>query len=194
VTQLDIHMPDILMETNGILDLWIAARCNGPMEIEVRPLRTAEDAEAFRRLNLEWIGAHFTVEEQDRRQLADPVAAYVEPGGEILMAELDGTVGGCVAIVPDGTGAFELSKMAVAPELRGHGAGRRLLNAAVDRARELGATSLFLGSSTGLEAAVHLYEAVGFRHVPRESIHMPYARASVFMRMELEPAGATATS
>ncbi|WP_022929332.1 GNAT family N-acetyltransferase [Patulibacter americanus] len=162
------------------------------MEIEVRPMRTAEDAEAFRRLNLEWIGAHFVVEERDRQQLADPVAAYIEPGGEILVAELDGVVGGCVAIVPDGTGAYELSKMAVAPELRGHGAGRRLLNAAVDRARELGATSLFLGSSTGLEAAVHLYEAVGFRHVPRESLHMPYARASVFMRMELTPAPATA--
>ncbi len=180
------------METNGILDLWIATRCNGAMEIEVRPMRTAEDAEAFRRLNLEWIGAHFVVEERDRQQLADPVAAYIEPGGEILVAELDGVVGGCVAIVPDGTGAYELSKMAVAPELRGHGAGRRLLNAAVDRARELGATSLFLGSSTGLEAAVHLYEAVGFRHVPRESLHMPYARASVFMRMELTPAPATA--
>lgn len=178
------------METNGILDLSIATRWNRGMEIEVRSLRSAEDAEAFRRLNEEWIATHFAIEEQDRRQLADPVAAYVEPGGEILLAELDGVVGGCVAIVPDGTGAFELSKMAVAPELRGHGAGRRLLGAAIERARERGATSLFLGSSTKLEAAVHLYEAVGFRHVPPESLHMPYARASVFMRMELTPAHA----
>ena len=103
--------------------------------------------------------------------------------------ELDGVVGGCVAIVPDGSGAYELSKMAVSPALRGHGAGRALLGAAVRRARELGASSLFLGSSTKLAPAVHLYEAVGFRHVPRESLHMPYARASVFMRMDLAPTG-----
>jgi N-acetylglutamate synthase-like GNAT family acetyltransferase len=185
VTQLDIHMPDILMETNGILDLWIPARWTVSMEIVVRPLRTAADADAFRRLNEEWIAAHFELEDQDRRQLADPVATYVAPGGEILMAELDGEVGGCVAIVPDGTGAFELSKMAVAPALRGHGAGRALLGAAIARARELGATSLFLGSSTKLQPAVHLYEALGFAHVPPDSLHMPYARASVFMRLEL---------
>lgn len=108
-------------------------------------------------------------------------------GGEVLVAELDGRTVGCVAVVPDGTGAWELSKMAVASELRGRGAGRRLLGAAVDRARALGATSLFLGSSDRLPDAVHLYEALGFRHVPRETLHMPYARASVFMRLELEP-------
>jgi putative acetyltransferase len=38
---------------------------------------------------------------------------------------------------------------------------------------------------------VHLYEAVGFRHVAPEQLgHVPYARASVFMRMELDPADA----
>jgi N-acetylglutamate synthase-like GNAT family acetyltransferase len=187
VPEFEIHISNILMQTNVILEVLIETRCNDGMEIEVRPLRTAEDAAAFRRLNEEWIAAHFVLEDEDRRQLEDPVAAYVEPGGEILMAELDGVVGGCVAIVPDGTGAFELSKMAVAPALRGRGAGRRLLTAAVERARELGATSLFLGSSTKLLPAVHLYESVGFRHVPRESLHMPYARATVFMRMELSP-------
>jgi putative acetyltransferase len=158
------------------------------MEIVVRPLASSEDAAAFRALNEEWIAAHFELEAQDRRQLEDPVAAYLEPGGEILLAELDGTIGGCVAIVPDGTGAYELSKMAVAPALRGGGAGRRLLQAAIARARELGATSLFLGSSTKLAPAVHLYEALGFAHVPRESVNLPYARASVFMRLELAAA------
>lgn len=157
------------------------------MEIVIRPLASAEDAAAFRALNEEWLAAHFELEEQDRRQLADPVAAYVEPGGDVLLAELDGAVGGCVALVPDGTGAYELSKMTVAPAHRGQGVGRRLLEAAIARARERGATSLFLGSSTKLAPAVHLYEAVGFEHVPRESLHMPYARANVFMRLQLAP-------
>ena len=155
------------------------------MELVVRDLTTAEDAAAFRRINEAWIAAHFVLEAEDRRQLADPVAAYVEPGGAVLVAELDGEVVGGVALAPDGTGAFELSKMGVDEAARGRGVGRRVLAAAIERARERGATSIFLGSSTKLTTAVGLYEQAGFVHVPRESLHMPYARASVFMRLEL---------
>jgi ribosomal protein S18 acetylase RimI-like enzyme len=154
------------------------------MDLTIRPFEP-RDADAFRALNEEWIGRHFSIEDEDRRQLGDPVAAYIEPGGEILMVELDGRAVGCIALAPAGTGAYELSKMAIAPELRGRGAGRKLLTAAIDHAEQIGATSLFLGSSTKLENAVHLYESVGFQHVAPETIHMPYARADVFMRLTL---------
>ncbi len=120
------------------------------VELTIRPLENADDADAFRTLNEEWIGRLFTVEDQDRRQLDDPVAAYITTGGQILIAESAGRRVGCVALVPDGAGAYELSKMAVAPELRGQGAGRRLIEAAIAYARQAGATSLFLGSSTKL--------------------------------------------
>ena len=37
-----------------------------------------------------------------------------------------------------------------------------------------------------LENAVHLYESIGFRHVPPESLPaMPYTRANVFMELPL---------
>ena len=159
----------------------------GPMDLTIRPLRTAEDATAFRTLNEEWIRRHFTLEAEDRRQLDDPFGVVIEPGGDILVAELDGAVIGCVALRPAGDGVYELSKMAVAPASRGQGVGRRIIEAAVERARALGATSLFLGSSTTLAPAVRLYESVGFSHVPAETLHMPYARADVFMQMHLDP-------
>ena len=155
------------------------------MDLLIRPLKDASDARAFRMLNEEWIAQHFTIEEQDRRQLEDPIAAYITPGGEILIAELDGEPVGCVALMPDGTGAYELSKMAISPQLRGQGAGRTLLGAAIDHAQALGADSLFLGSSRKLANAVHLYESLGFAHVAPETIHMPYARADVFMQLTL---------
>jgi N-acetylglutamate synthase-like GNAT family acetyltransferase len=157
------------------------------VEVTIRPLANEADAAAFRALNEQWIAHHFVVEEQDRRQLDDPVAAYIATGGEILIAELDGRSIGCVALVPDGSGAYELSKMAVSPERRGRGTGRKLLTAAIELARQHGAQSLFLGSSHKLPAAVHLYEAVGFRHVPPEALHMPYARADVFMELVFTP-------
>lgn len=151
----------------------------------VRLLKNAADAAAFRALNEEWIARYFVLEERDHRQLNDPVATYIDTGGAILIAELDGRPIGCVALAPDGNGACELSKMAVAPELRGRGTGRKLLAAAVDHARELGARSLFLGTSQKLPSAVHLYETFGFLHVPRETLPLSSTRIDVFMELLL---------
>ena len=76
--------------------------------------------------------------------------------------------------------------MAISPHLRGQGIGRRLLQHAIGQGKLIGAKSLFLGSSTKLPTAVHLYESVGFRHVQPETLPpVPYTRANVFMEMAL---------
>ena len=91
-----------------------------------------------------------------------------------------------LALIPGPNSSYELSKMAVSPHLRGLGIGRSLLEHAIAEAKRIGAHSLFLGSSTKLANAVHLYESVGFRHVPPERLPpMPYARADVFMELPL---------
>ena len=93
---------------------------------------------------------------------------------------------GCVALIPMSGGVYELSKMAVSPTMRGRGIGRQLLLHVIAEAKTMGAQSLFLGSSKKLANAVHLYEAVGFQHVPPERLSpMPYVRADVFMEMAL---------
>ena len=152
----------------------------------IRPLAAGEDASAFRTLNEEWITHYFTLEEKDKKTLGDPENTILRKGGRIFMVFLNGEAVGCVALIPMGDGVYELSKMAVAPVLRGRGVGRKLLEYAIAQAREMGAKSLFLGSSTKLKNAVHLYEAVGFQHVPQERLPpMAYARADVFMEMPL---------
>ena len=148
-------------------------------------MASAADAHAFRLLNEEWISRDFAVDERDRRQFDDPVATYVDPGGAILIADLGGRAIGCVAIVPRDGQAWELSKMAVSPDSRGRGVGRKLLEAAISHARGSGARSIFLGSSTKLAAAVGLYEAFGFRHVPRETLLLESTRIDVFMELAL---------
>ena len=153
--------------------------------IEIREFEPA-DAEAFRTLNEEWISRYFTVEPRDRETLGDPITHIIEPGGSILMVWLGSRRIGCCALIPFSPGVFELSKMAVLPELRGQGIGRILLSAAIEKARGIGCRSLFLGSSTKLKNAVHLYESLGFRHLePDEIPPMPYNRADVFMALEL---------
>jgi putative acetyltransferase len=154
----------------------------------IEPMTSAEDARAFRELNEEWITALFTLEDADLALLTDPAGAIVARGGQVLIARVGSARVGCVAVVPTGDGVFELSKMAVSPHGRNRGTGRRLIHAAIDEAIRLGATSLFLGSSTRLPSAVHLYESVGFTHVPAERVGpMPYERADVFMELRLPP-------
>jgi RimJ/RimL family protein N-acetyltransferase len=52
--------------------------------------------------------------------------------------------------------------LVVAPELRGHGLGRRLVEAALDRAREQGAHRVTLRVLGGNTVAMALYEKAGF--------------------------------
>ncbi len=168
------------MQTSG------GERGAGLPEIEIRSLKTGEDTTAFRTLNEEWITRYFTLEKMDRETLGDPENKILRKGGHIFMAYLGHQAVGCVALIPLGQGVYELSKMAVSPELRGLGIGRRLLQHTITQAKLIGAKSLFLGSNAKLENAVHLYESVGFRHVAPENIPpMPYTRANVFMEMPL---------
>jgi len=144
------------------------------------------DAEAFRELNREWIARYFKVEEQDLIQLDDPVGNILRPGGQIVMAIADGERIGCCALVFVKTGVFEVAKMAVSERYRGQGIGRRLLEYTIAQARRLGAHTLELASNTKLANAVHLYESLGFRHLPPERVEpSPYARANVFMVLNL---------
>ena len=156
------------------------------VEIEFRSLEIGEDGTAFRTLNEEWISRYFVLEPKDRETLGDPENTILRKGGRIFMVWAGGKVVGCVALIPMGNGVYELSKMAVSPAMRGQGIGRRLLEYAIGQAKAMGATSLFLGSNSVLKNAVHLYESVGFTHVPPEKLPpMHYARADVFMEMML---------
>jgi putative acetyltransferase len=155
-------------------------------QVEIRSLRRGEDATAFRTLNEEWINRYFTLEEMDREVLSDPENNILRKGGHIFMAYLGQQAVGCVALIPMDDGVYELSKMAVAPDLRGLGIGRSLLEHAVRQAKQIGARSLFLASNARLQNAVHLYESIGFRHLPPERRPASlYTRANVFMEMRL---------
>ncbi len=154
-------------------------------EITLRPY-VPSDATAFRELNEAWIRAYFRMEEVDFETLGDPQGHILDPGGYIFVAAMGDEVVGCCALIPMRPGLFELSKMAVAGHLRGLGIGRKMLEYSVAQARLLGIDTLFLGSNSRLENAVHLYESIGFRHLrPEERPQSPYARADVFMEMKL---------
>jgi GNAT superfamily N-acetyltransferase len=155
--------------------------------LDIRPYEP-RDAAAFRALNEAWITRHFILEEEDRRTLATPEEHVLAPGGHIYMAFVEGReeAVGCCALILLRPGVYELAKMAVLEELRGGGLGRRILEYVIEHARRLGVATLLLESNSALANAVHLYESVGFTHIPPERGHVsPYARADVHMEMRL---------
>ena len=156
------------------------------IELTMRPMETQADADAFRALNEEWISKWFRIEAKDAATLGDPQGRIIAPGGQVYVASNGERVLGTAALIRFGEGIYELSKMAVSPETRGQGVGRKLLAYVLEQARELGAHTVFLGSSTKLKNAVHLYESLGFRHVPPSELpEMKYDRADVFMKINL---------
>jgi len=146
------------METIGLLDginTYKQTRCMSDPAAHTDPLVITaldglQDAQAFKELNEEWIAGLFTLEDEDRRILNDPQAEIIDRGGSVLLARLQNRIVGCAALVPGRAGVFELGKMSVAPALRNQGIGRKIVLAAIDEARRIGATCIFLGSSTPL--------------------------------------------
>jgi putative acetyltransferase len=139
----------------------------------------------FARLNIEWLERWFTVEAIDREVLGDPETSILSHGGRVLFAvSADDAALGTVALKHEGDGVYELTKMAVAPERRGSGIGRLLVEAAIAMFERLGGRELFLESSTKLQPALRLYEQVGFVHQPGPRPGSPYARSDVHMVWE----------
>ncbi|MBM3751229.1 MAG: GNAT family N-acetyltransferase [Acidimicrobiia bacterium] len=163
-------------------------------DVGIGPFRPAH-AEAFYRLNRAWLDAHDLYEPADEVQLADPQGAVIDAGGAVFIAERDGEVVGTAAVAPHGPGEVELLKVTVAEVLRGTGLGRRLVEVCIAHATAvMGAHTMMLVSSSRLQAALRLYERMGFRHRPLPS-PLPYETADVCMELLLlarsKPAGPT---
>jgi N-acetylglutamate synthase-like GNAT family acetyltransferase len=137
----------------------------------------------FIRLNELWITESFALEESDRELAADPYK-IVRDGGHILSFVEGGKVVGVCALFKDSPTRFQLARMAVDPRERGKGYGETLIRAAVEKAKESGARSLYLLTNTALGPALALYRKHGFRTVT-EGAHPLYARCNIVMELEL---------
>ena len=152
------------------------------LSVQLRSFQPS-DAASFRELNEAWIKKYFQLEQHDHEVLENPIASIIQAGGHIFMAFAEERAIGCCALIAVRPGVFEVAKMAVAEEYRGCGVGRKLLAFVIEEARALGTTLLTLATNTSLANAIHLYESLGFRHLP--PVPSPYVRANVFMELPL---------
>lgn len=145
---------------------------------------TMQHAKAFYDLNIAWISKRFVVEESDEAVLSDPKKYFLDAGGVILLAEYKGEIAGTCALLDEGSGVYELTKMAVDEKLRGLKIGYELGVATLEKAKQLGAKKVVLHSNReGSAPAIQLYHKLGFKEIPLGNA--PWKRANIKMELEI---------
>ncbi|MBD2102336.1 bifunctional helix-turn-helix transcriptional regulator/GNAT family N-acetyltransferase [Leptolyngbya sp. FACHB-261] len=137
----------------------------------------------FKRLNCEWIETYFKLEESDYQALNHPDEKILQPGGHIYMARHNGEIIGTCALIKVDSNTYELAKMAVTERARSKGVGWLLGQAAINKASELEARTIYLESNTVLEPAIRLYQKLGFQRVIGQT--SPYQRCNIRMELKL---------
>jgi ribosomal protein S18 acetylase RimI-like enzyme len=100
------------------------------------------------------------------RHVDDDVAAT--PAG-IFVAESDGRILGYISTRLDReTNKGRIPNLALVPEARGHGLGRRLIEHALEYFRREGMTFAMIETMAANEVGNHLYPACGFVEVARK--------------------------
>jgi ribosomal protein S18 acetylase RimI-like enzyme len=106
---------------------------------------------------------------------AAAVEDFASPEGCLMLVRLDGRAVGCGALRTFEPAAGEIKRMWIAPQARGLGAGRKLLEALERRARELGMRRVCLDTNASLREALRLYRSAGYREIGRFNDN-PYAQ------------------
>lgn len=138
---------------------------------------------AFKQINYEWIEKYFKVEKGDLASLEDPEKYFLATGGAVILARRGEEYLGTSALKPMGEGSYELCKMGVSESARGLGIGGLIGEAAIKKAKEMGAKRVYLETNSSLTPALTLYAKLGFVRV--ENFVSPYERADVAMEIYL---------
>ncbi|HEY3304145.1 MAG TPA: GNAT family N-acetyltransferase [Candidatus Binatia bacterium] len=91
---------------------------------------------------------------------------YALPNGCIVLARQNENVVGCVALRKWDETISEMKRLYLIPEARGKGIGRKLAEAVILRAKEMGYRRMRLDTVSSMEAANNLYVSLGFRPIP----------------------------
>jgi putative acetyltransferase len=167
--------------------------------VKIREASSAADYAAVASLMRAFIDWHYERHSSDRHIIDsyfDPAAFEAElkglpgyfapPGGALLVAEDDGKVVGCVALRQLDDSGCEMKRMFVSSDFHGHGVGRALAGAIIERARELGYSRMMLDTGPAQREAQGLYRRLGFRDIaPYYDLSPELRDWLVFMELDL---------
>ncbi|WP_241489296.1 ribosomal protein S18-alanine N-acetyltransferase [Leucobacter celer] len=104
----------------------------------------------------------------------------------LVLADAAGAVQGYAGLLVVGTEG-DIQTIAVAPEARGGGHGRRLMNALLDEAARRGVREVFLEVRADNPVAQALYRSLGFAEIGvRPRYYQPEGVDAVVMKLEMK--------
>lgn len=112
-------------------------------------------------------GPGLSVEEEVQSSL-DVIDQFMPPNGGILLArDSSGYLLGCafVRMLDDHRAA--LKRLFVRDLARGYGLGRRMIEMRIEKAKELGATTILADTVRGNSSMLALYDRLGFKETSR---------------------------
>ena len=145
---------------------------DAPREIELRCVSTAAELASVAQLFREY-EASLSVDlcfQNFEAELAGLPGEYAPPGGQLVLAYVNGELAGCGAMRiladADYANACEMKRVFVRPAFRGCGLGRALAQRLLDEGRRAGYSAMLLDTLDDMEAARELYASLGFEEIP----------------------------
>ena len=135
-------------------------------------------------MNYEWLERYFVVESTDESVLSNPVESVIDKGGFIYFAKYNNEIVGTFALLKVDDNTYEIAKMAVTEIYQNRGIGKRLMDIAIQKAKDMNLEKIILYSNTNLATAVNMYFKYGFRVIPKSDFHNN--RANIKMEMVLK--------
>lgn len=112
--------------------------------------------------------------------------AYARPRGGVWLAEVDGSVAGCVALRPVDGQTAEVKRLSVRPAFRGARVGRALAEHVLRAARAKRYRRACLDTLPSMIEAIALYRSLGFVEI--EPYYSNPVAGALFMELALEAA------
>lgn len=153
--------------------------------INIRAVESPEDLAAVRELWREyWESFGLSMDFQGfGRELEGLPVPYGAEGGALLLARDKDELAGTIALRRLDHVSGEVKRLYLRPRFRGQGLGRRLLEAAIERARAFGYHSLYADTLPSMTDALILYPRAGFERV--EAYSSDPTPDAIFMKLEL---------
>ncbi|GGC15609.1 acetyltransferase CD1211 [Marivita lacus] len=170
------------------LDISLAFVETRPDLDEVSDILTEYYAQILERL-MAVGGPSLSVEDHVQSSL-DVIDDFMPPNGGVLLArDSSGYLLGCAFVRMIDDHRAELKRLFVRDIARGYGLGRRMIEMRIEKARELGATTILADTVRGNSSMLALYDRLGFSETPRydgQANPAAFEKYLVYRKLELD--------
>lgn len=116
-------------------------------------------------------------------ELSNIEERYLPPKGLLILVKENGAAFGCIGLKKLSSTDCEMKRLYVKPEYRAKGAGKKLVELIIEKAKDSGYKAMFLDTLPQLKSAVRLYESLGF--IERNPYYKSPIANPVFMELKL---------